>query len=263
MSIPHHHQSNGMVERRNRHINQTLKKILHDSNDFQNWSAHLPMVQLIINSKPHSVTKFSPFELIFGTSVDPRRPPSHALDVLSSCPIELSTDFCADLTEKTALLKRNFSIGERNSDGIPTVTYFPEGSLVLRYNESPGRLHGKWLGPFRVIESHTNSSRINLLNLVTKSTGYSSSHLCKEFVSSSDNPQYLESVAALDCEEAFIKEINSIDVTNGTASVTWIDGTTTTEPLSEIKKNKAYKSFITAQKSMTPTRRSRRNYKKK
>ncbi|KAL0229450.1 hypothetical protein GEMRC1_014067 [Eukaryota sp. GEM-RC1] len=149
------------------------------------------MVQLIINSRPHSVTKFTPF---FATSVDPRKPPSHALDELSSCPMELSTDFCANITNKTALLKRcgkkqrtikTSQLVRKTLMVFPLSLTFPKEL----FNETPERLHGKWLGPFRVIESHTDSSRINLLNLVTKNTGYSSSHLCNKLISSSANPQ--------------------------------------------------------------------------
>ncbi|KAL0238087.1 hypothetical protein GEMRC1_012560 [Eukaryota sp. GEM-RC1] len=46
-AIPHHHQSNGLVERRNRDVNQNLKRLIYDINDFQNWASHLPIIQLI------------------------------------------------------------------------------------------------------------------------------------------------------------------------------------------------------------------------
>ncbi|KAL0243017.1 hypothetical protein GEMRC1_005580 [Eukaryota sp. GEM-RC1] len=48
-SIPHFNQSTGVAERRNRDVLFTLRKLLADFNDYDNWSGYLSMTQLLIN----------------------------------------------------------------------------------------------------------------------------------------------------------------------------------------------------------------------
>ncbi|KAL0242920.1 hypothetical protein GEMRC1_005483 [Eukaryota sp. GEM-RC1] len=72
-SYPHHHESNGLAERRNKEIRSTLNKYTAELNERKNWSKLIPIIQLIINSIPCSSTGFSPFTLLFGTNTLPRR----------------------------------------------------------------------------------------------------------------------------------------------------------------------------------------------
>ncbi|KAL0252040.1 hypothetical protein GEMRC1_001252 [Eukaryota sp. GEM-RC1] len=193
-SVPHHHQSNGLVERRNREVNKNLRKFIYDLNDFQLWSAHLPTIQLLLNSKTHSVTKFSPYEILFGLSTDPRKSSADLLELLSIK--KSAAPLIRDLIARTRLLKEKWEKAknhQRQSTSPAAVSSTPQfdvHSYVLRYNENPGRLHGKWLGPYKVISSQPNSSTLTLLNLVTKVQTSSSVYLCKPFVTSSVDPDY-------------------------------------------------------------------------
>ncbi|KAL0231407.1 hypothetical protein GEMRC1_010811 [Eukaryota sp. GEM-RC1] len=101
-SIPMLSQSNGLVERRHRDILQSLRKILVDFNDFDNWSSHIPLVQLIVNTNRSRVTGFTPFELMFGTNTDPRGDPSRLLTFLKSS----QTSELAFLTDLNLKLNR-------------------------------------------------------------------------------------------------------------------------------------------------------------
>ncbi|KAL0224184.1 hypothetical protein P9112_003574 [Eukaryota sp. TZLM1-RC] len=53
-SIPHFHQSNGLVERQHLTFLQALRKLLLDFSDYDNWSHYVPICQMIINSQTRS-----------------------------------------------------------------------------------------------------------------------------------------------------------------------------------------------------------------
>ncbi|KAL0239399.1 hypothetical protein GEMRC1_009507 [Eukaryota sp. GEM-RC1] len=245
-SLPYHHQSNGLVERRNRDINQNLKRVCYDQNDIQNWSAHLPSIQLILNSKTHSTTGFSPYELIFGLSTDSRRPPSDLASILSDS--EPMTPLLLDLTARTCRKASKASIRSSHTE-IPQIA---EGTYVLRFNENPGRLHGRWLGPYRVIQSSPDSSKQQLLNLGTNVATYSSVHLCKPFISSSDNPEYYKAIAALDKEEFTIRRMISVNRRKNTAYVEWTCNTKEHVDLGIVKNDSAYSRFMQLPENKKP-----------
>ena len=55
-----------MVERMNATVGQTLRCLLHNTNEMRSWEILLPTVELVINSLPNSSTGFSPFYLNYG-----------------------------------------------------------------------------------------------------------------------------------------------------------------------------------------------------
>ena len=47
-------------------VGETLRCLIHNSNDLKTWEILLPTVELVINSLPNSSTGFSPFFLNYG-----------------------------------------------------------------------------------------------------------------------------------------------------------------------------------------------------
>ena len=47
-------------------VSQTLRCLIHNKNDLQQWEILLPTVELVINSLPNQSTGFSPFSLNYG-----------------------------------------------------------------------------------------------------------------------------------------------------------------------------------------------------
>ena len=62
-SSAYHPQTQGVVERMNAVVGQTLRCLIHNSNDMKTWEILLPTVELVINSLPNSSTGFIPFYL--------------------------------------------------------------------------------------------------------------------------------------------------------------------------------------------------------
>ena len=62
----YHPQGNAKIERSNRKIEESLAKYVGEHHN--TWSDYLPLVMMAYRSSIHSVTKYSPFYLLFGQS---------------------------------------------------------------------------------------------------------------------------------------------------------------------------------------------------
>ena len=66
-TTPYHPQSDGMVERMNRTIQDMLAKYVAEHQ--RDWGVHLPMVRMAYRSSVHSSTQYTPHYLLFGHEV--------------------------------------------------------------------------------------------------------------------------------------------------------------------------------------------------
>ena len=65
-SSAYHPQTQGVVERMNAVVIQTLRCLIHEINNVKKWEILLPTVEMVINSLPNQSTGFSPFFLNYG-----------------------------------------------------------------------------------------------------------------------------------------------------------------------------------------------------
>ena len=65
-SFAYHPQTQGVVERMNSIVSQTLRCLIHDSKNVKRWEILLPTVEMAINSSPNKSTGFSLFFLNYG-----------------------------------------------------------------------------------------------------------------------------------------------------------------------------------------------------
>ena len=62
-SSPYHPQTNGMVERLNRTLCNSLAKVKEQDED---WDIHIPAVLFAYRTKRYSTTRYTPFQLTYG-----------------------------------------------------------------------------------------------------------------------------------------------------------------------------------------------------
>ena len=65
-SIAYHPQTQGIVEKMNQLVSQTLHCVIHQLRGKADWKTHLAIVEFAINSLPNRSTGFSPFYLNYG-----------------------------------------------------------------------------------------------------------------------------------------------------------------------------------------------------
>lgn len=62
-SSPYHPQTNGMVERLNRTLCNSLAKVTESTED---WDIHIPAILFAYRTKRHATTSYTPFHLVYG-----------------------------------------------------------------------------------------------------------------------------------------------------------------------------------------------------
>ena len=65
-SSAYHPQTQGVVERMNAVVSQTLRCLLHEMNEKKRWEICLPTVEMVMNSMPNKSTGVSTFYLNYG-----------------------------------------------------------------------------------------------------------------------------------------------------------------------------------------------------
>ncbi|KAL0212406.1 hypothetical protein RCL1_006032 [Eukaryota sp. TZLM3-RCL] len=247
-SIPHYSQSNGLVERRHRDILQSLRKLLIDFNDYDNWATYIPVVQLLINAEASSATGHTPYELMFGSSFSSRSDPTLILKAMETTNSSSSLLKEYQLKLNRILEKREEAKRIQNSK-LPQPSKHPNnfrpGDLVLRHSKSSKKLHGSYLGPFLVIEAPSSSS-VTLQNLITGTTSTYASRQCKLYQTDLPVSSDLhKAVASGDSEEHLVSHIISVrDTPDGPLySVQWFGGEIYEVSLDTIKNTKAFADF--------------------
>ncbi|KAL0216651.1 hypothetical protein P9112_008840 [Eukaryota sp. TZLM1-RC] len=262
-SIPHFHQSNGLVERQHRVLLQNLRKILLDFADYEKWSDYFPFCQMIAISNHRKSLNASPYELMSGSDVSPRLLPVDILKALEPRPDQPDVpDYLTYLSNLSSEIKNKWKSVPVNS---PSESEFPEpkfvpqpGSRVFVLRESPNKLHGHFVGPYIVKQNLTRSSLL-VENPITSYQIKTSIHLIKPCLSSLPD-HILNAYVAADAGELLIDAI--LDVTDGKALIFWSDGTQTTQPEHTVKNTVAYQRFKKMMILDKPRRRGKRREKR-
>ena len=98
-SSPYHPQTNGIVERFNRTLVESLAKVKEDDN----WDLHIPAVLLAYRTKRHATTGFTPFQLVYGRQA--------TLPIEAILPVEPKEETEIDLQD--SILQRAFELVDK------------------------------------------------------------------------------------------------------------------------------------------------------
>ena len=153
-------QAQGVVERMNAVVGQTLRCLLHNINDMKTWEILLSTVELVINSLPNSSTGFSPFYLNYGYE------PVTPIELLRGDELA-KTESVASFVQRVASdwklvrenLDRSVRLQAKYYDKKHRDVGYKVGDLVLlptrnlKLKGTPGKLQKRFVGPFRVIET--------------------------------------------------------------------------------------------------------------
>ena len=158
-SSAYHPQTQGVVERMNAVVSQTLRCLIHQMNEMKQWEILLPTVELVINSLPNSSTGFSPFYLNYGYE------PVVPIQLLKGDEIA-RTESVAAFTQRVASdwklarenLERSVQLQAKYYDKKHRDVSYKAGDLVLlstrnlRLKGVPAKLQKRFVGPFKIIE---------------------------------------------------------------------------------------------------------------
>jgi hypothetical protein len=224
--IAHSHEHNSKVERVNKELKRHLIAYCQDEAIRSNWSRAIPAVQYIINTTQNVQTGYSPFDLLFGPAVNPKRlrlstlstqAPStsdkvtwwdeqsalHA-QILEKA-LALQADLDAQHLEERSEVPTNFSIGDYVLVSYPDTMYSGKG-------KPPTKLMPIRKGPMKILEQ--NNDAYTVLDIVSRRTH--DVHISRLFPFFYDDTRVdPESIALRDSEEFVVDSI--IDDTIDTA----------------------------------------------
>ena len=159
VSTAYHPQTQGVVEKMNTVVSQTLRCLIHDMKNVRDWEILLPTVEMVINSLPNQSTGFSPFYLNYGHE------PVTPIQLLKGNEIastESVASFVRRVTSDWELarenLERSVGLQQKYYDRKHRDIHYKVGDLVLlstRNSEMKGtlgKLQRKFVGPFQITE---------------------------------------------------------------------------------------------------------------
>ena len=171
-TTPYNPKANGLTERANGIVGKILNKMV--SAHTTDWDRKLPSTVHAYNTSEKRTTGKSPFFLVFGQGVvhgvelevETLRVMTYREGIRTE-----DSDFrmlaIQDLEEtRTEALERTIAVQaerkEKFDAKLPYSHGIQKGGLVLLYNNRrerfPGKLHTRWMGPYRVAELFENGS---------------------------------------------------------------------------------------------------------
>jgi transposase InsO family protein len=154
-TTPYHPRTNGKVENLNGLIGRMLTKYLVGK-PTRLWDEYLHQALFAARIRIHTVTKKSPFYLLYGLSPripsDPNTPIPD--DAEPEDPEERLKNVAHVRTLANELLLNRAIRTKRIHDEAVKETSLQPGTWVLVRNEGPEKFQPRWFGPYRILKAH-------------------------------------------------------------------------------------------------------------
>ena len=163
----YHPRTNGMVERFNHVFVEALRCQIGANN--QNWAVWIPYLALCYRSRIHSVTKFSPFELMFGRrmnffdSYKTFEPITDEKLLIWNRATEIRTMIEGTLPQATSNIKNRQEIqikAQNNAHRIDENELAKDTDVYLSLPGKKDKLFPRYTGPYTVLERAKNGNYI-------------------------------------------------------------------------------------------------------
>jgi hypothetical protein len=163
LSTPYHPQTNGLTERFNRTLCESLAKLTEGQED---WDTLISPVLFAYRTAKQSSTRMTPFYLVYGRN--PTIPPVEMEEIISNNILSRLYTLIEDLPQERESAKRNISKAQRRQkeyhDRKRTLAQpFKISDKVLMYDAArdkhfTGKLKPKWKGPYYIHEILKNGA---------------------------------------------------------------------------------------------------------
>ena len=156
LSTSYHPQTNGLVERFNKTLCESLAKLQED----KQWDDKIPSVLFAYRNKTHSSTKTKPFYLVYGREAnfieEATQTTERLNEIIEELPFQRNIAREEILRSQTKQKEYHDSKNKRKEE-------YKIGDEVLKYNAAQqnsksGKLDDKWSGPYLIHEILLNGS---------------------------------------------------------------------------------------------------------
>ena len=155
ITTAYHPEGNGKVERKNQEVETFLRLFCAKRQD--DWADHLPAAEFALNSRIHSATGKSPFELIYGYCPDftfpvGRRSSIDSLEARLDRMAKARDDAAAALRLTKEKMKEDYEKGKRKAHQFDVGDLVALSAKDIKIHQQTPKLGPRQLGPFKVLE---------------------------------------------------------------------------------------------------------------